>query len=305
MQGHAASAPGSRPSLSPLLNRHLAFASGGARSEQRPSLLGAPPLGGQHSGRQSQSTPCGSQGFSKRARFVTGTNSQPEPKLAQSTPAGQAAHISLSAPAEQRSRGASLLEEGLASKRVGLSTSREAQGPGSPPVPSGQGNNGPHAATVKYEHSLRGAASAPEVRSHGQPGLPASGSSLPRDAIRPEQQVAELAIHHTGSAAARPEQRDSPPGQPNRPSAWTNNQHISLQETYREPEGEPKEELPPHNAAAEPGSMPGGQTPTHPLSASTLSQSFLEAQQTEHDFTVGARNATSHALLTPSSSTRM
>ena len=262
MQGHAASALVSRPSLSPLLNRHLAFASGGARSERRPSLLGAPPLGRQHSGRQSQSTPCGSQGFSKRARFVTGTHSQPEPELAQSTLAGQAAHISLSAPAEQHSRGASLLEEGQASKRVGLSTSRQAQGPGGPPVASRQGNDGPNAATVKYEHSLRGAAFAPAVRSHGQPGLPASGSSLPRDEIRPEQQAAELAIHHTSSAAARPKQRDSPPGQPNGPSAWTNNQHIILQEIYREPKGEPKEELPPHNAAAEPGNMPGGQTPT-------------------------------------------
>ena len=77
MQGHQPPGPGSRPSLSPLLTRHIAFNSGGAPSERRPSLLGAQPAGQQEGGQQTLASPGLSQGFRKRDRFLTRTGSQP------------------------------------------------------------------------------------------------------------------------------------------------------------------------------------------------------------------------------------
>ena len=81
-QGQITPGPGSRPSLSPLLTRQLAFNSGAARIERRPSLLGAQPasqpMGQQEGAQQVLTSPSASQGFRKRHRFLISGGSQPD-----------------------------------------------------------------------------------------------------------------------------------------------------------------------------------------------------------------------------------
>lgn len=216
MQVHAASALGpSRPSLSPLPVRHLAFNSGGGRSERRPSLLGAHHLMRQTSGHQLPASPSSSQGFRKRNRFITLASSQPEPE----PQAGTFTLRPTFAPARAPQGAPSALVRQQSQDRPVQHTG--AYGTPGMPVRGQQALQSLMGSAVKHERPWAGATSAPAAQgplpNRGQHAQAShADSSLPGHAVRMEDQVAEAATHHTSSAALPGRQAEVAPALDNK-----------------------------------------------------------------------------------------
>ena len=266
-QGHAALRKGTRPSLSPLLTRHIAFNSGGARSERRPSLLGAQPLEQQ----QSLASPRTSQGFRKRDRFLVRTGSQsegspPTPESSarpvSSQPPAMGIHGVVSGPAcqsdPQRHRpslagqleGEALVtsKRSVASAGMRTTVSNPVEAP-----------YRPSSATVYHKQPQRGAVAALATQHlmshHPQQKQDPSYSSIPGHAAARTQQAAQPSAEHAATTVMASWQSKAGFAQGNAAAQRTHGQHIGLKEAYRDS----KPESLTRPAGIEQVSMPGWQ----------------------------------------------
>ena len=299
-QGHQTPGPGSRPSLSPLLTRHIAFNSGGARIERRPSLLGAQPAGQQEGGQQALAYPGLSQGLRVRDRFLTKTGSQP----GADTPVLQSPARPVSAPATaKQSTGALHAEriaysvrgqQPLAAAALALDYRTANAGTVAHASVPGDALRKPVSATMYSSHLLRGtetAATAEQQHVLQQEILPGSSTpiralhraetlaashrqpsrgtlptptvlghdphqlqqlpllpdcSLPAFALGQGLQLAKPAAYEGSATAMQPVYTRPISAQGSMAAQRTHHQHISLKETYREPQ---------HAASAHPAAV--------------------------------------------------
>ena len=284
LQGHQTPGPGSRPSLSPLLTRHIAFNSGVGRSERRPSLLGAQPAGQREGGQQQMlASPGSSQGFRKRERFLTRTGSQP----VSDTPVLQSPARPVSAPATGQpsvggphaeraatSHGGTAMKNPIsaatcrnhllrgtadaaaAAPQHALCQARQQQAPPGSSTPV-QALCRPEFFATSHTQQAQGTEPMPAIvgsmpQQPQQQPLPPD-YSLPSPATGKAAQSAKPDAHHDSIALKQAKQTGPASAQGGVAAQRTHHHHISLEETYRES----KQAAPPQPAVPGHAAMSG------------------------------------------------